>query len=197
MQQQSHYVLIALPMCYQHEKHRTCRPGYANRQGGLPDRDLARSELDPRTPPELVRGCSPVPRQSGIANSLDEDQPWYRVANVQVACTRIGVLDCPSFQRRSERTGGDTLHRHRRPRDWIRLSCRRATPGPGIFGYDRRITLADIKDGAVSTMVLAESARVAGSWLAGGPATVRGLDPAEQPYVGAGRQFGGMHSLVS
>jgi prepilin-type processing-associated H-X9-DG protein len=34
---------------------------------------------------------------------------------------------------------------------------------------------------------------VNGSWLQGGPATVRGLDPAQQPYLGPGRQFGGIH----
>lgn len=34
---------------------------------------------------------------------------------------------------------------------------------------------------------------VIGSWIQGGPATVRGLDFAQQPYVGGGRQFGGLH----
>ncbi len=32
-----------------------------------------------------------------------------------------------------------------------------------------------------------------GPWVAGGLATVRGLDTAELPYIGAGRQFGGLH----
>ncbi len=46
-------------------------------------------------------------------------------------------------------------------------------------------------------MVLAESGRVRDSWLAGGPATVRGLDRTEQPYIGPGRQFGGLHVATS
>ena len=58
-----------------------------------------------------------------------------------------------------------------------------------MFGYDRQTTIADIKDGLGTTMLIAESGRVSGSWLAGGSATVRGLDPAEQPYLGPGRQF--------
>jgi len=66
-------------------------------------------------------------------------------------------------------------------------------PRAGVFGYDRQTTIADIKDGLGTTMLVAESGRMSGSWLAGGPATVRGLNPDEQPYLGPGRQFGGRH----
>jgi prepilin-type processing-associated H-X9-DG protein len=45
--------------------------------------------------------------------------------------------------------------------------------------------------------MLAESGRVTGSWLQGGPATVRGLDPTIMPYIGPGRQFGGLHDGVA
>jgi hypothetical protein len=62
-----------------------------------------------------------------------------------------------------------------------------------VFGYDRKTTVADIKDGTSTTMMLAESGRVVGSWLQGGPATVRGLDPTNARYIGPGRQFGGLH----
>jgi prepilin-type processing-associated H-X9-DG protein len=67
-------------------------------------------------------------------------------------------------------------------------------PRAGVFGYDRQTTLADIKDGASSTMLIAETAQTSGSWFQGGPATVRGLDPAQQPYIGPARQFGGLHA---
>jgi prepilin-type processing-associated H-X9-DG protein len=63
----------------------------------------------------------------------------------------------------------------------------------GVFGYDRATRLEDIKDGTAATMMFAETALANGPWTAGGPATVRGLDPARQPYIGPGRQFGGTH----
>ncbi len=63
----------------------------------------------------------------------------------------------------------------------------------GIFGDDRRVTSADLKDGTSTTMMLVESGSLHGPWLAGGRATVRGLDPFRQPYLGADRQFGGSH----
>ena len=53
--------------------------------------------------------------------------------------------------------------------------------------------MADISDGAANTMMLVETLLANGSWTAGGPATVRGLDPGRQPYVGPGKQFGGSH----
>ena len=45
--------------------------------------------------------------------------------------------------------------------------------------------------------MLAESGRVIGSWRQGGPATLRGLDPTNAPYIGRGRQFGGLHDGVA
>ena len=60
----------------------------------------------------------------------------------------------------------------------------------GVFGYDRQTSLADIKDGASYTMMIAEVKHGTGSWMQGGSATVRGLDPANKPYFGRGRQFG-------
>ena len=66
-------------------------------------------------------------------------------------------------------------------------------PRCGVFGFDRRTTLADITDGAANTLMIVESGRATGSWLQGGFATVRGLDPANTPYLGPNRQFGGLH----
>lgn len=53
--------------------------------------------------------------------------------------------------------------------------------------------IEDIKDGTSTTMLLAETVSIRGPWTAGGPGTVRGLDPSQQPYIGAKRQFGGAH----
>jgi prepilin-type processing-associated H-X9-DG protein len=63
----------------------------------------------------------------------------------------------------------------------------------GIFGDDRTVALADVKDGLANTMMVAESSALSGPWFAGGRHTVRGLDPTRQPYIGFGRQFGGIH----
>jgi hypothetical protein len=66
-------------------------------------------------------------------------------------------------------------------------------PRAGVLGYDRRTRPRDITDGASNTLLVAETGLANGPWTAGGPATLRGLDPGRQPYVGRGRQFGGTH----
>jgi prepilin-type processing-associated H-X9-DG protein len=69
-------------------------------------------------------------------------------------------------------------------------------PRAGFFGYDRRLTQADLKDGASATLMLAEAVD-GGPWSAGGPATVRGLAADGRPYLGKGGQFAGLHGGVT
>jgi prepilin-type processing-associated H-X9-DG protein len=66
-------------------------------------------------------------------------------------------------------------------------------PGAGVFGYDRRTPMSDIKDGLSTTLLVIETTARNGPWTAGGPPTVRALDPAGGPYLGVGGQFGSNH----
>jgi prepilin-type processing-associated H-X9-DG protein len=63
----------------------------------------------------------------------------------------------------------------------------------GVFGYDRVTRIVDIVRGTSNTMMIIETAKDNGPWTAGGPATVRGVDPATRPNIGTGRPFGGIH----
>ena len=53
-------------------------------------------------------------------------------------------------------------------------------PRAGVFGFDRSTPLIEITDGTATTMAVAETAESNGPWKAGGPATVRGLDPSRR-----------------
>jgi prepilin-type processing-associated H-X9-DG protein len=66
-------------------------------------------------------------------------------------------------------------------------------PGAGLFRYDAPTRVADVKKGLANTLVLLETADRPGPWIAGGPTSVRPLDPAREPYLGPGRPFGGTH----
>lgn len=66
-------------------------------------------------------------------------------------------------------------------------------PGVGFFGYNRKLTTEDVKDGTANTLMVLETAHNVGPLVRGGPATVRGLDLAEDPLLGEGRPFGGLH----
>jgi prepilin-type processing-associated H-X9-DG protein len=73
----------------------------------------------------------------------------------------------------------------------------RSSPRAGFFGYDRTISLADVRRGSSQTIMVAETDRDLGPWVAGGPPTVRGVDPKETHYLGVGRPFGGLHGRLS
>jgi hypothetical protein len=67
----------------------------------------------------------------------------------------------------------------------------------GMFGYDRRHRFDDFKDGLANTLAVLETHTDCGPWTAGGPSTVRGLDPAGRPYLGMAAQFGGRHGTAA
>jgi prepilin-type processing-associated H-X9-DG protein len=67
-------------------------------------------------------------------------------------------------------------------------------PHAGIFGYDRVTKFGDIRDGTSTTMAVIETTRGHGPWTAGGPTSVRGVDPATRPYIGHNHPFGGYHA---
>ncbi|HEY7153359.1 MAG TPA: DUF1559 domain-containing protein [Gemmataceae bacterium] len=66
-------------------------------------------------------------------------------------------------------------------------------PGVGFFGCERKLKLEDIKDGAANTLAVMETNSNIGPWTVGGFPTVRPLDPATAPYLGAGHPFGSDH----
>jgi type II secretory pathway pseudopilin PulG len=70
-------------------------------------------------------------------------------------------------------------------------------PGAGVWGYDRHTKIDDFADASSATILLLETNYKTGPWLAGGPPTVRGIDPAAAPFFGPGRQFGGLHPTSS
>jgi hypothetical protein len=63
--------------------------------------------------------------------------------------------------------------------------------GNGFMGYDRLTSLAMIKDGPSSTIALMETRFGLGPWARGGASNLRGFDPADLPWHGDQRPFGG------
>ena len=166
---------------------------YVDRIGHFPDGRCPNDDIGPAERLSWYAPILPYIDEQERSSALEMDQPWDVGENGELALSRVSLLLCPN---QAAVAAGSP-----EPTSYIGIaglgvdapllpkSDRRA----GIFGYDRQVKLADITDGAAHTMVLVETGRVIGSWLQGGPATVRGLDPAQKPYIGPGRQFGGMH----
>jgi prepilin-type processing-associated H-X9-DG protein len=62
-----------------------------------------------------------------------------------------------------------------------------------VFRYDAPTPVEALTDGVANCLVFLETAAEVGPWIAGGPTSVRPVDPATAPYVGPGRPFGGCH----
>jgi hypothetical protein len=161
-------------------------------RGTVPNADLQTAERLSLYPP-----VTPYMECQDLYDRIDQMLPWDGGVNRAVASQKIGILVCP--------LASPVTAPAVQPTTTIGIAglgtdapiLPKTHPRAGIFGYDRTTSTADIKDGASTTMMLAESGVVVGSWLQGGPATIRGLDPARKPYIGPGRQFGGLHDGVA
>jgi prepilin-type N-terminal cleavage/methylation domain-containing protein/prepilin-type processing-associated H-X9-DG protein len=69
--------------------------------------------------------------------------------------------------------------------------------GNGFMGYDRRTSLSMIEDGTSNTIAVAEVRAGRGPWARGGASTVRGFDPADLPWYGDDRPFGGHDKVMN
>jgi len=167
--------------------------GYCANDGAFPSGTWPNPSLPPESRLSWYAEITPFLDMQELYMLLEKARPWDAGLNQKVACTRALYLRCPI----------DNGPRFGNPwtTPYIGIagvgtdapSLPKSDPRSGVFGYDRRTTLADIKDGLATTMLIAESGRAYGPWLQGGPATVRGLDTANTPYIGPGRQFGGFH----
>ncbi len=174
---------------------------YANREGVIPTATWPNASLSPEKRLSWYAAILSDLEQSDLWDRLDWSRAWDNdvvpeggdMSNEQIAFTRIGVARCPDDP---SLPAGQFVPTH-----YIGIAglgtdapfLPAGHPRAGVFGHDRLTTLLDIKDGVSQTMMIAESARVRGSWLSGGPATVRGLDTTDLPYIGSGRQIGGVH----
>jgi prepilin-type processing-associated H-X9-DG protein len=138
-------------------------------------------------------------RPPGLGELLTQFDPtgaWNSPENIQLANYRLTTGICPAqvpeIQPGSPWTanyialGGLGL---KTPE----LSIQEAGPNAGAYRYDGPTPDAAIRDGLQQTAHILETNTALGPWLQGGPSTLRGLDPAAAPYLGAGRPFGGCH----
>jgi prepilin-type processing-associated H-X9-DG protein len=152
---------------------------------------------NPNLPPEerlsWVVAIAPFVEASPLYNKMAKDKSWQADENRFAALLQYRILLCPAYP---EGPPVSTLS----PTHYVGIAgvgsnaaeLPLTDPRAGFFGYDRQLTLKDA--GQTSTLlVAAETGRAEGSWIAAGPATVRGLEPDGLPYLGADGQFGGLH----
>jgi uncharacterized protein DUF1559 len=136
----------------------------------------------------------PFVEQDNLWELADKEHAWDSDGNRLLATTELKVLMCPATPETARTPGlGVTPYIGMAgvgaDAATLPLEDKRA----GFFGYDRQIRIPDVRDGLSNTILAMETTSDLGPWAAGGPTTVRGLDPEDQPYLAVGAVFGVKH----
>lgn len=167
---------------------------YSDDNGALPSGTISHKSLPAEERLSWLVSLLPYLEQPALYKEFDEQNGWATEHNLRPAARRVKNFICPN-----QPTRGPIESWSRSSYGGIAgigadaASLSLADGRCGVFGYERRTTMKDIKDGTSSTLYALETATNNGHWAAGGPATVRPIDPEQQPYLGANRPFGMDH----
>jgi prepilin-type processing-associated H-X9-DG protein len=173
--------------------------GIHNYAENHPERYCPSAAFSGEGPPERrlswMVSLLPYVEQEEVFKQFDPTKTWDAAENKPAARSRIDYFLCPATGPRNEQPYGFSnyvgISGVGEQAAWLPLTDARC----GFFGYDRRIQLADVKDGISNTMMIVETAAQNGPRASGGEATVRGVKPNVQPYVAENGQFGRVHRL--
>jgi hypothetical protein len=150
---------------------------------GAPLADTKQKRRPPAGLGDLVRG-------------FDATAAWDAPANSPLANFRLAVAICPAQV--PEFIAGSPVTTNYIANGGLgtetpAMSADAAGRNAGAYWYDGPTADRLFTDGLRETAQLIETNRDLGPWLRGGGATLRGLDVADAPYLGAGRPLGGCH----
>jgi prepilin-type processing-associated H-X9-DG protein len=167
---------------------------YHATNGRFPPAAEANRDLPPQRRLSWLVSIGPYSEGNPFWRKIDHEKAWDAEENRFAALTPMKLFQCPAYP---DGPPVSTLA----PTHYLGI----AGLGPdaaslplkdlqaGFLGYERTLRLSDIKNGISTVLVALETAAASGAWTAGGPPTVRGLDPSHLPYLGRPGQFGGLH----
>jgi hypothetical protein len=155
----------------------------------LPCGSVAESPLPREHRFSWLMAIYPYVEQDSLWKRWDFTQSWDSPRNQPLANDRIATFLCDARDPMNGAThyvglaglGADAAD--------LPLGDKRA----GVFGYDRKVKLDDIKDGLAYTLMVAETSRDIGRWVCAGSSTLRAIEPEDQPYIAADGPFGRRH----
>lgn len=156
-------------------------------------REQPSPEAGQRKRPYLEKTLSSA-KWHALMDSIDLEQGWQAPVQATARSTRIPTFLCLGNPNPAIRnTPGLTDYVGLSGAGLDAASLPRDDPQAGFFGYDRTVTFPQVSDRQSYTMIVTETTIDNGPWIAGGPATVRGVAVEEAPLIGRDRPFGGCH----
>jgi prepilin-type processing-associated H-X9-DG protein len=167
--------------------------GYHDTYGAFPPAGVPKLSLPPERRLSWFVGIGPFVEATNLYAMVDREKGWDAEENRFAALMELPYLRCPAYPERPPESTLAPSHYLGIPgvgADAVWLP--REDPAAGVFGYERRARLADISGRTDKVLVAVETSRAGGAWTAA-PASVRGPDPGDRPYLGRDRPFGGNH----
>lgn len=146
--------------------------------------------------PYLNRKAAPrTTNWQTLVDSIDPKLDWENPAHQWARSSNINLFLCRGYPDNADRAipgltdyvgfAGVGRDAASLPRDDVRA---------GFFGYDRTVTLSQLKrKGLAETLIVTETTQNNGPWIAGGPPTIRSIFVEDAPLIGRDRPFGGCH----
>ncbi len=134
----------------------------------------------------------PFIEQVETSNMLDKKKAWDDAANQAARQRQIEPFLNPSVGQPTDPVGNGLSHYAGmagvgEDAPTLPKTDKRA----GIFGYDRKVSVRDIRDGTSNTIAVVNVDQRLGPWAAGGSPTIRAL--TKEPYIHGPDGIGGKH----
>jgi prepilin-type processing-associated H-X9-DG protein len=167
---------------------------YADSLGYFPQAGEPNPGLPPDRRLSWIVGIGPYIDATDLYMRMDRGKGWDAEENRYLALNAFKTIQCPGLP---DRPPESTLD----PTPYVGIAglgpdapaLPAEAPAAGVFGYERKLSPADVRERAGRLLMIVETAQVSGAWSAAGPPTVRGVEDAGAPYLGVGGQFGGIH----
>ena len=184
----------ALMSCQNNLKHLgVAMHGYRDTHKHFPPSTMPNPVLPPDERLSWQVSILPHLEMEPLFKKFDAKAAWNSPANLEtLKSASMPVFRCPAYQGPWTELG---------PAGYIAIAgigSDAATlpfdaPGVGFFGYDRLLKPEQVKDGLSQTLALIETTHDLSPYTQGGYSTVRGLNLSDEPLLGEGRPFGGLH----
>ena len=162
---------------------------YNSAHGQFPTGTVVGSAKEPGDRLGVMVELLPSLERDPLYQQFDLKQPWRSAANKKGVATESGCFLCPASNFGAQPANcTNYVGIAGAGADAAALPLK--DPRSGIFGDSRSVKPADVKDGLANTLLFLETRRDLGPWAAGGSATLRGIDPDENPQVGRDAPFG-------
>jgi hypothetical protein len=132
----------------------------------------------------------PFIEQETLSKRLDRNKGWQAQANRVASTTLVKTFRCPADDRSGPEFANHTNYVGVAGAGGDAPPLPLKHPRAGFFGHSRTVKFADVTDGLANTLLFLETRRDTGPWLAGGAATVRGVDEEDEPLIGKEGAFG-------